>query len=422
MSSSSEPLSREGAWRIARLVALYAAQGIPFGFTMLYVPLQIAERPDFSYAKATLFTLASFPWLLKLLWAPAADTWFWTRLGRRRSWILPAQALLVLTSLAATGVNFDGPLWKLFVLTALLNLWASLQDTAVDGLAVEMLRPSERGLGNAAQVAGYKLGMVAGGTGLAIVAHRLGPTAAMYALSASIALLMLVPLRLREPAAPENVERSGTGVLRHLAQIVRRPGWTTTLLFIATVKAGEVMASNLVKPYLVREAGFSIERAAWAVGFIGMLLSLAGSVAGGHVAGRAGRLRALKVLGLTQAAALLLLALAVQAGVRGDTLVLLIALEHFAAGLFTPALFAYMMDVTEPAIAATHYTLLATVELVAKGAAGAAAGPLADVVGVPVVMLLAGSLGALPLLLLTRIRPPAPRPTVEIDAALSGAR
>jgi MFS family permease len=401
---------------------LYAAQGIPFGFATLYIPLQIAQRADFSYGKSTLFTLASFPWLLKLLWAPAADTIYSHRLGRRRSWILPAQLLLAVTALGAMGLNFQGALWPLFVLTALFNLWASVQDTAVDGLAVEMLNEQERGLGNAVQVGGYKIGMVAGGSGLVAVSEKFGTQGAMIALAAGVGALLLVPLFYREPPPTLRAERAkeaGAGALSVLWQLLRGNGWVSTLVFIATVKIGETMVSNLLKPFLVREAHFTPMRASYVIGVLSLVSSLLGSAIGGYVSGRIGRLRALVIFGIVQAIVLCVLGIGIKLQTADQTLVALIVVEHFAAGLLTPALFAYMMDITEPSIAATHYTLLATVELIMKGAGGALAGPLADAMGVSTFIVVAGTLGALPLLLLPKLRRPIIRQgtAAELSAA-----
>jgi hypothetical protein len=49
--------------------------------------------------------------------------------------------------------------------------------------------------------------------------------------------------------------------------------------------------------------------------------------------------------------------------------------------------------------------MLATVELVAKGTAGYYAGHLADAFHVPTMLIVVGSVGALPLLLLPWVRP-----------------
>ena len=49
-----------------------------------------------------MFSLASYPYSLKLLWSPFVDAFFVPRFGRRKTWIVPTQcvlgALLFLTS------------------------------------------------------------------------------------------------------------------------------------------------------------------------------------------------------------------------------------------------------------------------------------------------------------------------------------
>lgn len=400
------------AGRIARLVALYAAQGIPFGFTTAFIPIQLAAQPGFTYSKATLLTLVLLPWLLKLVWAPAVDTHYFARLGRRRSWILPAQALIALTAFGASFLSLEGSLWPIVVALLLLNLFASVQDTAVDGLAVETLSPSERGLGNAAQVAGYKLGMVAAGSGLVLLAspERLGYRGAMQLLGGLVLLLMLAPLTYREPAPPARVATAlhhhADKALQVLWRTLRQPGWGATLLFIATVKVGETAISNLMKPMLVKEFAFTPDQVATTLGIAGMIASLVGSVVGGVIAMRFARLRLLAVFGLLQAATLLVVALVLWWRLPNEVIAVTLVVEHFVVGLLTPVLFAYMMDVADPSIAATHYGLLALVEVSTKGFAGALAGLPADGLGAVPFTLVVALLSPLPLLLLGRVRRP----------------
>ena len=44
-----------------------------------------------SYTQIGIFSIASYPYSLKLLWSPLVDTFYWKSLGRRKSWIVPLQ-------------------------------------------------------------------------------------------------------------------------------------------------------------------------------------------------------------------------------------------------------------------------------------------------------------------------------------------
>jgi hypothetical protein len=68
-----------------------------------------------------------------------------------------------------------------------LNLLASTQDIATDGLAVTILGPEERGLGNGVQVAAYRIGMVIGGGVLVAVFDQSGWRTTFAAMAAILA-------------------------------------------------------------------------------------------------------------------------------------------------------------------------------------------------------------------------------------------
>jgi len=67
-------------------------QGIPIGLTFGTIPFLL--KPHVSYSQLALFSLSSWPYSLKLLYSPIVDAWFWNRLGRRKSWIVPVQLIL----------------------------------------------------------------------------------------------------------------------------------------------------------------------------------------------------------------------------------------------------------------------------------------------------------------------------------------
>lgn len=61
------------------------------------VPFMLREH--LSYAQLGLFSLASYPYSLKLFWSPIVDAVFHPSIGRRKSWICPMQFIIGTTML-----------------------------------------------------------------------------------------------------------------------------------------------------------------------------------------------------------------------------------------------------------------------------------------------------------------------------------
>ncbi|XP_075541411.1 acetyl-coenzyme A transporter 1-like isoform X1 [Dermacentor variabilis] len=162
-------------WRsIALLLFLYLLQGIPLGLGSA-VPLLLQNR-RISYKEQALFSLVTWPFSVKLLWAPIVDSLYSSRFGRRKSWLVPTQYAIGLSFFwLSSHVRFllgdeeGGSTTKpsVLMLTLIfmsLNFLAATQDIAVDGWALTML--SRRHVGYAStcnsvgQTAGYILGNV----------------------------------------------------------------------------------------------------------------------------------------------------------------------------------------------------------------------------------------------------------------------
>ena len=74
------------------LFFLYILQGIPLGLRTS-VPL-ILQQNDVAYKEQAKFSFASYPFSMKLLWAPIVDSVFIKKFGRRKSWLVPSQYLI----------------------------------------------------------------------------------------------------------------------------------------------------------------------------------------------------------------------------------------------------------------------------------------------------------------------------------------
>ncbi|XP_015905190.1 acetyl-coenzyme A transporter 1 isoform X2 [Parasteatoda tepidariorum] len=161
---------RNDRLNIAILFFLYILQGIPLGLAGS-IPMILQNR-NISYKEQAIFSFVNWPFSVKLLWAPAVDSLFWSRVGRRKTWLVPTQYfiglfMIVLSTSVSSLLGDDNSVPNVWLLTAVffcMNFLAATQDIAVDGWALTML--SRRNVGYASvcnsvgQTAGYFLGNV----------------------------------------------------------------------------------------------------------------------------------------------------------------------------------------------------------------------------------------------------------------------
>ncbi len=367
-----------------------------------------------------LLKLLALPWLLKVLWAPWVDRLASPRLGHHRGWILPLQMGVTGVVVALALMNperlFDSHFFVLIGLLLMVNLAASTQDIATDGLAVRLLPERWRGLGNSLQVGGYKVGMLVSGSGLLLAMDSLGWHLSL-ALVAGLLVLMTLPIwrfneRRELPFQPAQAEPAGPGLLlRHYRGLLMQPGMLLWLAVLLSFKLGDALGSPMIKPMLV-DQGWS-NAALGQLTLVSSLAGIGGALLGGLLYARIGALRALLLFGTLQAVGIAAMAWLVNAG--GQTaLVYLIALfEQTADGMSTVALFAVMMRQCRPEHEGADFTLQASVQLLLAGLVGATSGLLATWLGYQALFVGAGSLGVLALLVVLLL--PALR-AVEVTA------
>lgn len=399
---------RPAAWKIGLLSALYFAQGLPFGFQSNALPLYLTElgltMSEVGFARAL-----ALPWALKALWAPLVDRFGSARFGRRKSWIVPMQLLLAVACVIASLFPLSRETLVPFLICVLLmNVFAATQDIAVDGLAVDLLDERELGAGNAAQVVGYKIGMLTGGALLVGLFAKGSWSSIFLSMAALCALVMTLVLFVREP---ESKQPGGAApvrwpeLVRRIKELISRREVRWLLLAVATYKMGETLADAMFGAWMVRIHHVPKEQVAIWLGSWGIVASLAGSFAGGVVATRMRLKQAVLFTGALRLIPLIA-QWAVVAGAAlptAEVIVPLTCAEHFFGGLLTTSMFALMMSSVDRRIGATHYTLLASVEVWGKAAPGLLSGVLVDAVGFQPVFGMSVLLSVLFLLVVPRL-------------------
>jgi MFS transporter, PAT family, solute carrier family 33 (acetyl-CoA transportor), member 1 len=148
------------------LVLLYFLQGVPLGLATGSVPFLL--KSHLSYGEIGIFSLASYPYSLKLLWSPIVDAVWSPKFGRRKSWILPIQLLSgigmlwlgshVEPMMATTGQPGGSTIWNFTGWWFFLVLMCATQDIAVDGWALTLLSPANISYASTAQTVGLTAG------------------------------------------------------------------------------------------------------------------------------------------------------------------------------------------------------------------------------------------------------------------------
>jgi MFS family permease len=144
------------------LVLLYFLQGVPMGLAMGSVPFLLKKH--LSYGQIGVFSLASYPYSLKLLWSPIVDAVWSQKFGRRKSWITPIQTISGITMIylsrhvegmmTAAEANGGAGVWNFTWWWFFLVFLCATQDIAVDGWAISLLTPQNIAYASTAQTVG----------------------------------------------------------------------------------------------------------------------------------------------------------------------------------------------------------------------------------------------------------------------------
>lgn len=172
---------------------LYVMQGIPAGFRGSTIYNYLIERGLTASAVGSFALVVALPWSFQFVWGPIVDRFQHSVLGQRKQWVVLTQLVAVGASLGLLLV--DAPLAQLGLMSGLFfvhSLFASIQDTSVDAMAIAVTPEQERGRLNALMRIGFLLGTSLGAAGLAPVLARHGFHTAVVL--QSVALLVFTGL------------------------------------------------------------------------------------------------------------------------------------------------------------------------------------------------------------------------------------
>ena len=329
---------------------------------------------------------------IKVFWAPVVDRmalplltrWF----GRRRAWMLLAQAVI---ALALTGIALTDPrehLWLVAVWAVLAAFGSATQDIAIDAYRIEAVSRDRQGAMAATYVFGYRVALLAAGAGALHIASAGDWSLAYGAMAVLMGVGVLTTLIIREPevAVDAHTWHMEQRVVDYLDR-TRHQGWRrdltawfigavvgpfadfwqrfgvsalAILVFIGVFRISDIFMGVMANPFYL-DLGFSKTEIANIAAAFGLAMTLTGAAVGGLLVMRFGILRMLIATAILAPLTNLTFSWLALLGPQTYGLVFAIMADNISGGLAISVFIAYLSSLTNTAYTATQYALFSSI-------------------------------------------------------------
>ena len=389
-ATPTEAFSWRTSWRIylqpasLRMLLLGFSAGLPLLLVLGTLSFRLRE------AGIDRSTIGYLSWVglaygFKWVWAPLVDRMpipFLTKqLGRRRSWLLLAQ-VMVMGGLVGMALSDPSQTLGPVVWCALMvAVGSATQDSALDAFRIESAEPKQQAALAASYQTGYRLAMIWAGAGVLWVAAwvqgdnatgyvHVAWQAAYLVMAASMLVGVLTVLVSHEPIPSEmpparNVKEWLKGALvEPFADFVKRYQRQAFLILslIAVYRISDVVMGIMANPFYV-DMGYTKAEVATVTKIYGVLMTLLGAFVGGVMALRWGVMRILMLGALLSALSNLLFAWLSAYGHSVNALIAVVSADNLSSGIASAAFIAYLSSLTNIKFSATQYALLSSMML-----------------------------------------------------------
>lgn len=386
-------LSESKTLRILTLCSLYVAQGMPYGFVSVAFAAWLTQDDRVTLTQlGPIMAVATLPWSFKFVWGPLMDTVSIRRLGRRRPWIILAQSMAII-ALSSLLLSKDLPgmvwtskesapgFWKhiydvvpgpLALVILIANVFLSMQDVAVDALAVDLVPEQERGTTNGLTYGCSYLGSALGGWGLGLIIAKHGIRAGITGQSVFLAVIILLPILIRERppgkkassededplASSEEPDQQSKNIVRNL---LRAFSLRATLLGLA-IALGCRICNSVINTVLLdflrdKDGGdWDMEYYTTVTGGYALVAGFLGATTGGIIADRLGTRRMIITMTLLVSILWLGFGLFPRALYSRSAMTAFVIGQDFLFGMLLVSLFTLFMSISWPRVAATQFT------------------------------------------------------------------
>lgn len=188
--------------RVVTMLFFGISAGIPILLIFSSLSLWLREA-GVERSVVTYFSWAALGYSFKFVWAPLVDKLplpiLTNLLGRRRSWMLFSQLMIIVAICMMAFTNPSSTALTIMAWAAvLLGFSSATQDIVIDAYRIESAESELQALMASSYIAGYRIGMLIAGAGALFLASHWGSSMASYSYAAwkmsylAIAAVMVV--------------------------------------------------------------------------------------------------------------------------------------------------------------------------------------------------------------------------------------
>jgi PAT family beta-lactamase induction signal transducer AmpG len=356
----------------------------------------------------------------KWAWAPLVDRLqipLLTKLfGRRRSWLLFAQGLIILGLVGMSTLDPKLALNSVVWCALLVAFGSATQDIALDAFRIESANSDHQAALAATYQTGYRLALIWSGAGVLWLAARAESGSgydasawqfAYLCMAASIGVGVITTLLSKEPARYElaKVRNAKEWLYQTLvepfAEFITRYRWHAILILalIAIYRISDVVMGIMANPFYV-DMGYTKDEVAAVSKVFGVVMTLVGAFVGGVLTLRFGVLRILFLGAVLSAVSNVLFAWLATQGHDLHGLIWVISADNLSSGIASAAFIAFLSALTNIRYSATQYALFSSMMLLLPKWLAGFSGVFVDsfgyqaffygtaIIGVPVLLLI----------------------------------
>ncbi len=395
--------------RVIAMLFLGFAAGLPlllvFGTLSAWLRVEGVDRTTIGFV-----SWVALAYGFKFVWSPLIDRmplpWLTARLGKRRAWMLIAQAgvILGLWNMAASDPLSD---LSILVAFAVLTAFASAtQDIVIDAWRIEAIDEEYQGAMAGTYQLGYRLGMSVAGGGAFSLAHFYSWPVAYRFMAVFMLIGVITAWLISEPdhppdeASPANSSLAriahwfSSAVLGPFVEFFSRHGLfaLVILLFIMVFRISDITLGVMANPFYI-DMGYSELEIGLVTKTVGPFVTIAGALIGGVLVMHYGKMRMLMTGAVLVVLTNLLFAWLALQQAELIWLIAVVGADNLAAGIATTSFVAYLSALTNQAYTATQYALFSSIMLLLAKFIAGFSGLVVDAYDYPTFFIYAAALG-----------------------------